>query len=88
MERAQTGTHGGGFFGSVVGAATDDDALEPGMSSTSAGDDVDLGGGAGATGGSGSGSDGFLESSGGFPRGSRFQGLGNGTWSRVNSTWR
>ena len=88
MERAQTGTHGGGFFGSVVGAATDDDALEPGMSSTSAGDDVDIGGGAGATGGSGSGSDGFLESSGGFPRGSRFQGLGNGTWSGVNSTWR
>ena len=87
MERAQTGTHGGGFFGSVVGAATDDDALEPGMSSTSAGDDVDIGGGAGATGGSGSGSDGFLESS-GFPRGSRFQGLGNGTWSGVNSTWR
>ena len=87
MERAQTGTHGGGFFGSVVGAATDDDALEPGMTSTSAGDDVDIGGGAGATGGSGSGSDGFLESS-GFPRGSRFQGLGNGTWSGVNSTWR
>ena len=63
--------HTEGFFGSVVGAATDDDALEPGMSSTSAGDDVDIGGGAGATGGSGSGSDGF---SSGFPE-SRFQGL-------------
>ena len=85
MERART--EAVGFFGSVVGAATDDDALEPGMNASAAADDVDLGGGAGATGGSGSGSDGFLESS-GFPRGSRFQGLGNGTWSGGNSTWR
>ena len=85
MERART--EAAGFFGSVVGAATDDDALEPGMNASAAVDDVDLGGGAGATGGSGSGSDGFLESS-GFPRGSRFQGLGNGTWSGGNSTWR
>ena len=85
MERVQTGT---GFFGSVVGAAMDDDALEPGMSSTSAADDLDVvGGGAGATGGSGSGSEGLAEGS-GFPRGSRFQGLGNGTWGGTNSTWR
>ena len=45
MERART--EAAGFFGSVVGAATDGDALEPGMNASAAADDVDLGGGAG-----------------------------------------